>query len=94
MQQLTNPVQAAKLIRKELKENFPGIKFSVRSHIYPGGNSVRIRWLGGPNEKSVEKLTEKYKLGGFHSRDDSYRIYPNKDNLPKAKFIFTDKKDD
>lgn len=46
----------AKLIRKALKEAFPGVKFSVKSSSYSGGASVGIRWTDGPNEAQVKAV--------------------------------------
>jgi len=39
--------QIAKLIRSELKEKFPKVKFSIRTQLYAGGSSinVHIKWL-------------------------------------------------
>ncbi len=49
----------SKLVRKTLKENFPGIKFSVTSK-----NSIRVSWVDGPMISEVEKVA-----GHFHSSD-------------------------
>lgn len=42
-----------KMIRKVLKETFPGIKFSVRGS---GGSSTNIGWTDGPNKTQVENV--------------------------------------
>jgi len=49
----------AKLVRKALKENFPGVKFSVTSK-----NSIRVSWVDGPTKSEVEKVA-----GHFHGCD-------------------------
>lgn len=49
--------EVAKLIRRQLKNNHPGIKFSVRLGRYSGGSSIDIRWIDGPTVKTVEKTT-------------------------------------
>ena len=36
--------ETAKLIRKDLKKNFPKIKFSVMSNTYSMGASIRVNW--------------------------------------------------
>jgi hypothetical protein len=46
--------ETAKLVRKVLKREFPGQKFSVRSHTYAGGASVSIGYTGGPCQRTVE----------------------------------------
>ena len=48
--------ETAKLIRKALKEEFPKVKFSVRSSTYSGGASIRVNWIDGPLEKAVEAV--------------------------------------
>lgn len=56
--------ETAKLVRAELKRSFPGTKFSVRSDVYAGGASIRVRWTDGPLEKNVRA-----KLVGFSGAD-------------------------
>lgn len=63
--------ESAKLIRKELKANFPSIKFSVKSSSYAGGASISIRWTDGPARKAVEKITDKFAGARFDGMDDS-----------------------
>lgn len=47
--------ETAKIIRSILKEQFPGVKFSVRSETFAGGDAVRVGWMDGPPEKMVDK---------------------------------------
>src|SRR2546429_4813180 len=60
----------AKIIRKELKSNFPGIKFSVRSSSYAGGASISIEWLDGPSTPAVEKIVKRFQGATFDSSID------------------------
>lgn len=46
----------AKLLRKVLKESFPGVKFSVRISRYSGGSSIRVNWKDGPTQAQVEAV--------------------------------------
>ncbi len=46
----------AKLIRKALAGEFPGVKFSVRSSTYAGGASIRVGWTDGPTGKQVDNV--------------------------------------
>jgi Large polyvalent protein associated domain 29 len=48
--------ETAKLVRKALKDAFPGDKFSVRSDTYAGGASIRVGWTDGPTEKAVNEV--------------------------------------
>lgn len=66
--QHTNPryipvADTAKLVRKTLKAEFPGVKFSVRSSSYSGGASIDVSWTDGPTWKSVDDV-----VGIFESR--------------------------
>lgn len=63
-------VEIAKMIRKELKEKVPGIKFSVRSDKYSGGSSIDVSWPDGPTEKEIEKIVGKYNGSGFDGMID------------------------
>ena len=75
----TSAKQAAKNIRLELKRAFPGIKFSVTSQVYTGGDSVDIGWELGPTTKEVEAITGKYQEGHFNGMEDIYE--ENRDNI-------------
>ena len=59
-----------KLIRKVLKESFPGVKFSVRGKSYAGGGSTNIAWTDGPNAKQVEKLVSVFEGSYFDGMID------------------------
>ena len=63
--------EAAKLIRKTLKRNFPGIKFSVRTNSYSMGSHVSIEWTDGPTERAVDAVVAPFYGVGFNSMDDS-----------------------
>jgi hypothetical protein len=65
-------VLAAKNIRLELARAFPGIKFSVRSSSFAGGNDVTVSWTNGPTTKEVKAITGKYQEGHFDGMNDIY----------------------
>jgi len=81
----------AQTIRKELKEKFPDIKFSVRSESFAGGNSVDIYYTNGVPEDEVRKTVNKYQSGYFDGMVDMYNYYPNRD-FSTAKYISVDRK--
>src|SRR5512137_1778353 len=62
--------ETAKLVRKALKDAFPGVKFSVKSHVYSGGASINVKWIDGPIEKEVEKVTGMFAGAGFDGMID------------------------
>ena len=60
-----NATQAAKLIRKALKQAFPKTKFSVRSQYYSCGSSVHISYTNGPTSDSVEEVAASLVGGAY-----------------------------
>ena len=59
-----------KLMRKVLKESFPGVKFSIRGSSYAGGASTTINWTDGPNEDQVDGLISVFKGSYFDGMID------------------------
>lgn len=68
----TGLVAAAQNMRLELAAAFPGVKFSVRSSRFSGGDSISVRWVDGPCTVQVEEIVGKYERGRFSGVDDSY----------------------
>jgi hypothetical protein len=60
----------AKLIRKHLKQNFAGVKFSVRLDRYAGGSSINVGWVDGPTQAEVEKVTHPFQGARFDGMID------------------------
>jgi hypothetical protein len=60
----------AKLVRKHLKKEFPGVKFSVRSSRYAGGSSIDVRWTDGPTANAVDKVTAPFSGSKFDGMID------------------------
>lgn len=63
---------AASNIRAELKKAFPGVKFSVTSKSFAGGNSIDVRWTDGPIISAVDKIIDIYSGGTFDGMTDCY----------------------
>lgn len=59
-------------LRRHLKHAFPGIKFSVRSDTFSGGDSIDIKWAMGPTVKEVEAISNRYQEGHFNGMEDIY----------------------
>jgi hypothetical protein len=55
-----NVIEVAKLIRRVLRLEFPGVSFSVRSHRYAGGASVDVRWQEGTEESVVRSVVNQF----------------------------------
>ena len=56
MKQTTEHAQAAKMIRKILKEKFPGQKAIVRSQSFAGGNAIDV-YIGGKCKTREDNFT-------------------------------------
>ena len=69
---LSPHARAAANIREELHRAYPGIKFSVKSQSYSGGDSVDVYWVMGPTEKEVDVIISKYKDGYFDGMQDMH----------------------
>jgi hypothetical protein len=70
MSRRISTVDTAKEIRKALKHNFPGVKFSVRSKSYSGGSSIRVCWTDGPLSRVVDKVVKRYEGASFDGMID------------------------
>jgi Large polyvalent protein associated domain 29 len=49
-------VEVAKMVRAELRREFPGVTFRVRSRRYSMGCSIDVSWTDGPTSRQVEGL--------------------------------------
>jgi hypothetical protein len=65
-------VAAAKNLRTQLRHAFPGVKFSVTTDRFSGGDSLRVAWIDGPAVSRVETIASQYKAGNFNGYDDIY----------------------
>jgi Large polyvalent protein associated domain 29 len=85
----TEAAHVASIIRRELKDKFPGIKFSVTSDTFSMGDSVRISFDKGRNAPActaVEAVVKKHQAGKFNGMEDIYE-YTNKTGGPTVKFV-------
>lgn len=62
--------EVAKIIRGELKREFPRTKFSVRYESYSMGSHITVRWTDGPSVKAVSKITDFFYGTGFDGMTD------------------------
>ena len=63
-------VEVAKLLRKALKAEFPGVKFSVRSSRYAGGSSIHVDYTDGPRQQDVQAVCNRYCGASFDGMID------------------------
>ncbi len=83
---LSSAAQAAAAIREELKQ-FAGVKFTVKSENFAGGNSVHIGWTDGPTSEMVNDIIKKYQYGHFNGMEDIYENTNSRNDIPQAKYV-------
>lgn len=87
--ELTDAAKVAKAIKQELKAI--GIKASVKSQNYSGGDSVNVyvNDLNPEMNKKVSDICKKYEMGHFDGMTDCYEYSNINNNLvAQAKYIF------
>lgn len=67
-----DPKGTAVVVRKILKQAFPGTKFSVVTERGSMVSSIRIKWTDGPTLKQVEYIVGNFEAGSFDSMTDCY----------------------
>ena len=70
MRKYLTVTETAKLVRQDLKKNFPGTKFSVTCDKYAGGASIRVRWSDGPTDRAMDDVVGIYASRGFDGMVD------------------------
>ena len=63
---------AAANIRTLLKAEFPGVKFSVKSRRFSGGDAIDVEWIDGPTGSQVDAIIDQFSAGSFDGQTDSY----------------------
>ena len=92
----------AKLIRADLKANYPRTRFSVRSSTYSGGASIRVSWIDGATIEEIDRLVKRYEGASFDGmidlksyNDPTLMAFAGQDTPVLvsfgADFIFTDR---
>ncbi len=71
MAEYMDATETAKVVRRELRVNFKGTKFYVRTSKYAGGSSVRVRWVDGPTTDEVNEIVGWMHGGSFDGMTDS-----------------------
>jgi len=87
----TRAAETAKEIRKELKVNFPNVKFQVKSSTYSGGNSVDIYYEDAVPTKAIEAVVNKYQQGHFNGMEDIYEYSNRNEDIPQVKYVMVNR---
>lgn len=76
MVQTLTCAETAKLVRRALAAEFPGVTFTVRSKTYAGGASISVGWTDGPTEALVARVAKRFEGADFDPMIDlkSYRV--------------------
>lgn len=85
----------AKNLKYELTEKYPGVKFSVTSESFSGGDAIDVRWYGGPSREDVDKIAKKYQEGHFDGMIDLYEYHYDvwNDVFGGAKYVLCQQED-
>jgi tRNA A37 threonylcarbamoyladenosine dehydratase len=91
MKTISTVAQTAQLIRQELKQKYPKIKFKVQSESFSMGNSVNVYYqqddlTNSQHDELADELQSKYQYGNFDSMTDSYNS-DNRQNHPQTKYL-------
>lgn len=87
----TNHTAAAKLIRAEIKKR--GIKASVRSKSYAGGESITVRIetdMTPAAREAIEAFCSQFQAGHFDGMTDSYDYSNRRSDLPQVRHVFVE----
>lgn len=84
-------VTAARNLRAQLRARWPGIKFSVRTSRYSGGNSIDVSWIDGPTDDQVSAIAKHYQAGHFDGMTDCYEYHRGAwtEAFGAVRFVFT-----
>lgn len=84
---------AARNLRIELARAFHGVKFSVKTSRFSGGDDMRAEWTDGPTTEQVEEFSAQYKAGTFDGMTDcySYEHAAWCDAFGEAKYVFANR---
>ncbi|NWJ46501.1 MAG: hypothetical protein HXX08_11530 [Chloroflexi bacterium] len=90
--ELSTAAQAAKLIRADMKSEYPDLKVRVTCHNFAGGDSITVEFYDQPPEveEAIKKLLHKYEFGHFDGMTDMYEYSNWNDALPQTKYLHID----
>lgn len=70
-------IAASKNMKVELGLAFPGVKFSIKTRRFSGGDAIDISWIDGPTSKQVDEIIDRYSAGSFDGMTDCYNYGRN-----------------
>lgn len=84
-------ITASRNLRAQLKARWPGVKFTITTKRYSGGNSLSVRWIDGPAVSLVDAIADRYQAGHFDGQSDCYDYSDSAWTraFGEAKYVFT-----
>lgn len=70
-------IAASKNMKVELALAFPGVKFSIKTRRFSGGDAIDVSWTDGPTSKQVDEIIDRYSAGSFNGMEDIYNYSRN-----------------
>lgn len=70
-------IAASKNMKVELGLAFPGVKFSIKTRRFSGGDAIDVSWIDGPTSKQVDEIIDRYSAGSFDGMTDCYNYGRN-----------------
>ena len=67
----SSTAKSTALLKQYLKDKY-NIKAKVKSESYSGGSSLRVSYIGGPDDKIVSKDLSRLQYGSFDGMEDLY----------------------
>ena len=65
-----SPAESSRLLKRALKDAFPGTKFSARLSRGTAYGNLHVSWTGGPDREAVEAVTIPFQSRSFDGMDD------------------------
>jgi len=72
------PKEAARLLRRDLRRAWPGVRFSVRCDRGTAASWINVRWTDGPTSAQVDRIASNYEGRHFDGTIDGYRDMPDR----------------
>ena len=70
-------IAASKNMKIELALAFPGVRFSIKTRRFSGGDAIDVSWTDGPTSKQVDEIIDRYSAGSFDGMEDIYNYSRN-----------------
>ena len=81
--------EVSRNLRSVLKHEFSGVKFSVTSDSYSGGDSATVRWVDGPSKNKVEPIVDAFQTERHNVYEDYWSSETTATSVVCGGFSFT-----